>query len=294
MLASGARGRGFESRHSDHSPAIVTQRLNRVIAVVADFHAKCQGGDVTGSLFAELKTVAEMLQEDYTSDEMSFVLSAPELAAIKTELPLLVARMETELEKAEGARQLARLEEHGAQAFDDFILYDKYKNLVRKEWLLYQNLHTDEELRGMRFLFAGCGGMPLTAIGMAKTYGVRVDCCDIDDEACRIAAGMIGRLGLQDKMRVHHQSAMEIDYSPYDVVIVANLVQPQLQVLARLSSFENVRAVIVRRVNGLVSLLYSGVNPEGLQPIGLELVATADPNDRTSVHQSVLLKRCTD
>jgi hypothetical protein len=292
VLASGARGRGFESRHSDHSPDIVSPRLSRVIKAVAGFHAKCRSGGVTDRLFAELKIVAEMLQEDYTPAEMSAVLSAPELAIIKTELPLLVARMETELEKAEGQKQLARLAEQGARAFDDFILYDKYKNLVRKEWLLYQKLHTDEELRGMRFLFAGCGGMPLTAIGMAKTYGVRVDCCDVDAEACRIASGMIERLGLQGQMRVTHESALKIDYSPYDVVIVANLVQPQLQALARISSFENVRAVIVRRVNGLVSFMYSGVNPEGLRPLGLELAATADPNDRTSVHQSVLLRRC--
>jgi hypothetical protein len=203
----------------------------------------------------------------------------------------MVAKMETELEKAEGRRQVNILETEGIAGFEKFIFNDKYKNLVRKEWLLYQMLYADMELRQMRFVFAGCGGIPLTAVRMAETFGVRVDCYDIDPEAAQLAGRIVRQLNLTDKMNVYHGNALDIDYSRYDVVIVANLAQPQMKILAHIARHENIKAVIVRRVIGLVSLMYSSFVPEDLQGIGLQLVSTADPNDKRSVHQSFLLKR---
>lgn len=262
-----------------------------MIAAVTGFAEKIpavlKADPVPHTLFAELKAVAELLQEDYTPSEADEILSCPEISAIKSGLPGLVAKMETELEKAEARRQVAILEAAGVAGLDQFILYDKYKNLVRKEWQLYRQFYTEAELRQMRFAFAGCGAMPMTAIGMAHVFGVSVDCYDVDEGAYQLADRIVSLSGVQGKIGVYHGNALDIDYSRYDVVIVANLAQPQMEILGNIARHGNVRAVIVRQVTGLVSLLYSSFERSGLQ--GLRLAGAADPHDKKSVHQSVIL-----
>jgi hypothetical protein len=184
---------------------------------------------ISNALFADLKAVSLLLQEDYSPAEMEQILSRPEIIAIQSVLPAMVAKIETELEKAEAQKQLDLLEAESTRGLEDFVFYNHYKNLVRKEWLLYQRLYTDAELRRMRFVFAGCGAMPMTAIGMAETFGVPVDCYDIDLEASRLADKMMTRLGLKNKMGIYHGNALDIDYSRYDIVILANLARPQMQ-----------------------------------------------------------------
>lgn len=282
---------GQQLRQESACPA----RIQKLAEQVCKLHHKAASAieqrEIFDNLFADLKATAEMLQENYTPEELSALFDSPEISAISVTLPKLVAKLETELEKVEGLKQLHRLEQQGPDGLENFILYDKYKNLVRKEWLLYQSLYSDESLREMKFLFAGCGGMPMTAIGMAKTMGVQVDCYDIDFEACQLAHSLVQKLGMQNKMSVFHGDALDIDYTRYDIVVVANLAQPQMKILSRIAAHDNIKALIVRRVNGPVSLMYSSFDPDSLSEIGLELVTTADPNDKKSVHQSVLLRR---
>lgn len=284
---------------SEDSPAgskagnpCITFRQERVISTVRHFadriYKAIEAHQISNDLFMELKFAAEMLQQKYSLADTTAILDALEKQHIPQMLPKSVAFLETELEKTEAVRQLGTMKtEDGFLA--SFILFDKYKNLVRKEWMLLQHLYSHVQLCAMKFAFVGCGAMPLTAIGLAERFGVSVDCFDTDPEVCKLAADLAARTPQAKVVRIMRQNGLEIDYSLYDVVFVANLVQPRSAVLKRIAGFNNVKALMTRRVRGLVSLMYSSLDEQALADLGLMFKAESDPNDRTSIHQSILL-----
>ena len=265
-------------------------RVDRVVEDVRAYADKVRRSLMVGKVdkeqYAELKRIAEMLQENYTAAEKAEILNR--LGHEGRKLPEYMGRMETQLEMVQMRDLLASPD----FSLDNFIMLDKYRNLVRKEWnLLCGGVAPSKDLEKMKFAFVGCGAMPLTAVGFVTEHGVSIDCFDVDPEAVKLASAMCERLGIDDKMRVQKADALQIDYSAYDVVFIANLVQPRRQAFNRVAAFDNVKGVITRRVDGLVTLIYSNLSDADMNAAGLQRHSTSDPADKTSVCLSTLLQR---
>lgn len=280
------------SSHSSYDP--VADKAQAIVRDVLSFRNEIETllamEAVRQPDIAKLKYLVELLHETEDPvlvDKVSMLL-APYMAQLER-LPPLVGLFEGTLEKEEAHRQITLLRAAGRDALASFVFFDKYKHLVRKEWALLETIASDADLRHMRFAFVGCGAMPMTALGMADNFGVSVDCYDVDPQACVYARELTSLAGLEDKVRILHQNGIGIDYSPYDVVLVANLVKPRMCALAAVAKYRNVKAIITRRANGLVSLMYSSLDPDQLSGMGLRYAANASKNDKTSVHQSILL-----
>ena len=242
-----------------------------------------EGALACDKLFPELKKVAELMQKPHDAATAEIILQ--QLDELCHKLPVKTAALETSLEKD----QMRVLIAEGKSTLTDFIFYDKYKNLVRKEWALLREIYSEKDLKNMRYAFVGCG-MPLTALGFADVHDIDLDCYDIDPQVVDLARNTVGIFGMSDKLRVMQAHALEIDYTDYDVVFIANLVQPRVPVLQRLAAFKNIKGIITRRVSGIVSLIYSSLDENLLDELGLYRAVLAE-NDKTSVHQSMLLMR---
>lgn len=263
------------------------KRTEAVIQAVLNFHAKTQTNLIHEGLFKDLREISDLLQQDYLPHEIDDILNDPRIRPLKSSFSQVVSQLETRLEIVQCAEYVADAQA-APHKLNDFVFLQKYQSLVEKEWALYESLSTLSP-SSARFAFVGCGAMPLTAIGMAKNYNVSVDCFDINPDAVRLAKALVKELGLEDKVMCQHTNGLDINYAPYDIVIVANLAQPQRDILERIATHKNVKAVIVRIVEDLVTLLYPSINLETVHETGWKMATRVKPGDKRSVHQSVLL-----
>lgn len=266
---------------------VALKRTEAVIQAVFNLHAKTKTSLIHEGLFKDLREVSDLLQQDYAPNEIATILNDPRILPLKGSFSQVVSQLETRLEIAQCAEYVAD-SQTALHKLNDFVFLQKYQSLVEKEWALYERLPTLSPLTA-RFAFVGCGAMPLTAIGMARNYNVPVDCFDVNPDAVQLAKVLVKELGLEDKVTCQHVNGLDINYAPYDIVIVANLAQPQGDILKRISTHQNVKAVIVRIVEDLVTLLYPSINLEKVHEVGWKVATRVTPGDKRSVHQSVLL-----
>ena len=106
-----------------------------------------------------------------------------------------------------------------------------------------------------------------------------------------LAADIVRKLGVDDKVGLYLGNALDVDYCQYDAIVVANIARPQMKILAEIAKCGNVKMVIARQVLGLVALMYSSYDADDFKGVGLDIVTNVDPNDKKSIHQSVLLKK---
>lgn len=102
-----------------------------------------------------------------------------------------------------------------------FPYYQNYLDLVQLEFFSLKGC-TQHQIH--HFLFVGGGPLPLTAIILAKEYGVSVTVLDYDHDACLASKLLISKLGLQNQINIINQDGSSyLDYGKYDVISVAAL-----------------------------------------------------------------------
>jgi len=102
-----------------------------------------------------------------------------------------------------------------------FPYFQNYLDLTKLEYFSIKGC-TEHEVH--HYLFVGGGPLPMTAIVLAKIYGVRVTIIDYDKQACKISEELISKLELGDLIYIVNQDgAVFNDYGKYDVVFVAAL-----------------------------------------------------------------------
>ncbi len=86
-----------------------------------------------------------------------------------------------------------------------------------------------------RVLNIGCGGIPFTAIQIAKRTGARVWAVDRDRKAVEVATRCIASLNLEDQVTVLQLDGRDSIDFPFDVALVALQAEPKKEILANLA-----------------------------------------------------------
>ncbi len=106
----------------------------------------------------------------------------------------------------------------------------RYHQVIRKEIELAQITDSDQILN------IGCGGIPYTAIHMAKFTGARVIAIDRDQEAVEAAQNCVSSLKMQDQVTVAKADGTEKIPFSFNVAIAALQCEPKDKILENLMS----------------------------------------------------------
>lgn len=163
-------------------------------------------------------------------------------------------RHETELE-FKHTRQLLKAN-NPKREIQKYPLINRYKKFLRAEARMARLQ------KGDSVIFLGCGPLPLSAIILAKEYGVKVTGIDICPRCCALAKKIIKRLGMEENITILQADARDI---PADakVVWIAALTHPKSAILENLSKGNP--TIIARTAFGLRTLLYEPIDEESLR-----------------------------
>lgn len=133
---------------------------------------------------------------------------------------------------------------------EDYLLYDRFKDLVKNELELMEE-HSFESV-----LFIGSGPFPITAIFLHLYTGKVIDCLEIDKDAADISNTILEKIGLQDKIRIHVGNGCTFDLSHYDVILNALLAKPKVGILQNIRKTNKNARLLCRTSYGLRKLVY--------------------------------------
>jgi SAM-dependent methyltransferase len=248
-------------------PAVTLHRLYRQLAA----QASLAPGPVVDALFGrlvDLVTTASLPAVQRLVDD-------PVVQAIQPRLHQLCARAETELESAWAERVMAS--DQPCEELERFPYYGNYGQLTRLEWYAIGGVTT---CRPRRVAFVGSGPLPLSAMLLARDYGVTVTSYDRDPGAVEQGRRLAAALGLAG-LTFHRADACRCpDLRGYDVVILAALVgmnaPEKRRVLRQLYARLRPGALLAARsAHGARTLLYPALDLGALE--GLELLAVLHP-----------------
>lgn len=149
---------------------------------------------------------------------------------------------------------------------EKFPYYQNYVDLVKWEVnLLGEYLNKLPK----KILFVG-SGLPMSAIIMAKNFGIQIDCIDIDLEVVNKSKEIAKKLSL-DSVNFTCVDFYQIkDFSGYDVVVVPALLADQK--LGFSPVFDHLRlflttgqTVLCRHGHGLTELFYKNISDQEFQ-----------------------------
>jgi hypothetical protein len=175
-----------------------------------------------------------------------FLLSTPELARERDQLPILCGLAECEMEKYWARYLISR----PVCDLAEFWYFPEYTELCSAELDLFKTRHQFEQIS-----FLGSGALPLTAFLLARHCpDTKIVCVDLDDEACDLSEQLSRKLGLKNQVEVRRMDALT--YAPIDneLVICASLLQGREQVYRNLYNHDG--ALIVRDSEGPYQYLY--------------------------------------
>lgn len=102
-----------------------------------------------------------------------------------------------------------------------FPYIKNYSDLTRLEWFSFQGCQTH---KNHNVLFVGGGPMPLTAIMLAREFGVPSTVLDCDGIAVKLSKKLIDRLGLTAMIKIRLVDARQFEnYDHFSVIFVAAL-----------------------------------------------------------------------
>jgi nicotianamine synthase-like protein/acetyltransferase (GNAT) family protein len=115
----------------------------------------------------------------------------------------------------------------GEAALSDYVLYNRFEELVRRELALV----SDTSLQ--RILFVGNGPLPVSAIHAHLQTGVPVDCVARDEQAFAISAQALEACDLSRAIHVF-SSKSQYDLADYNLIVIEIQAEPGRNILKRL------------------------------------------------------------
>lgn len=198
------------------------------------------------------------------------VLNDARIQRILPHLRELCSTGEYELE-LDWARRIAAAD-YPVAMLERFPYYRNYQKLTDLE---YQALRLGGRRRIRRVLFVGSGPLPLSAVLLARQYGIFVDGIDSDEAAVAVSQQLVRQLGLSDLLQIRQADAATFaNYRQYDAVFLAALVGLEAEVKRTIAAViqDQMRPgslLVMRSAHGLRQLLYPVIEPEemeGLMP----------------------------
>ena len=148
-------------------------------------------------------------------------------------------------------------EEHLAQQLLDaddpwtmlksFPLYSRYEALIKGQMELIP------DLPGKKWVFIGCGPVPMSLILMSHFYGTRSLGLDASKDSIQLAKGVIKSLGLESHIEIVHGDDFILKDLDWDAVLVAALAEPKERI------FGNLRTLLAQQKRH-VPIIYKNYN----------------------------------
>lgn len=140
-----------------------------------------------------------------------------------------------------------------------------------------------------RVAFVGSGPFPETALSLMQAFGCSLTCIDNNPEAVVLSSRLLKGGGVNDRVSVFFQNAVDYSFAGYTHVWIAALARPKREILERVcATADQDVTVVCRTVNGMRQFLYESANDFVLQHF--DIVDKVIDLTRTS-HYALVLRR---
>jgi hypothetical protein len=225
---------------------------------------------------AALSALVQGVMDGGPPGEAARVLTDPRIGSIRAALVQRLALAEGAMER-HWARGFCQRRALTAADFGEFTYWDCYRHLVETE---LGSLGPHLGLGNAEgFAFVGAGPLPLSAILMHVSTGLKVTCLDVDAEAYSLAQVLVRRAGLTG-IEVRCTGGAHYDYAPHPVVIIASLVPDKAEVMRCVRATRPGGLVALRSAEGLCTLLYDPVDETELAALGCGYLGRTRHNPR--------------
>jgi len=122
------------------------------------------------------------------------------------------------------------------------LLYiDNYMESIQNEIQL-ANISGNHKILNM-----GCGSIPATCILIAKETNAKITGIDKNLKSVKCAKIIISKLKLDDKVEIKHSDAMNFQLNDFDIIIIANGINPYYDVLEHVAKNMKDDAIVIFR-----------------------------------------------
>lgn len=196
------------------------------------------------------------------------------------------SEMESYLEKCASLRFSEGCRDNMSEAMGSL---DDYSLLLQQEWQIMTSAMRSEKVSTLfpRVAFVGSGALPVSALILSEKYNLDVVCVDNDEEAVSLSKEIFSR-SHSKKIVAFESGGQDFDYSGIDIVFLASLAQPKLEILKQIKKF-SVRGVITRDPIGPYDAFYEPVDQKILTQAGFEITTSSAPAENV-MHRSLFLK----
>lgn len=242
---------------------------------------------------AALGRLVEVLMQKYSAVQIAAIMDDERVMCRRPTLLARLSAAETAMERF-WAERFTRMPGLCLANLVEFTYWTNYQRLVGNELRTLERSHAclsvmasqspcSAECKGEEcgsVVFVGAGPLPLSAILLHTTTGLRVHCVDIDSEACELTGKLLHKLGLHN-MHVIHADGGVLEYNGVSAIFIASLVSDKERVIRRIRARNTNAVIALRSSEGLSTLLYEPVNTRALEASGFRTVAQTPPDRKT-------------
>ncbi len=169
--------------------------------------------------------------------------------------------------------------------------WNAYINLVSEELSMLRRLTELDQADRTTVVFVGSGPMPLSPILLHLLGRVEVICLEIDPAAYRASRALLERMELANKVRVLLVDGAAFDYSAYNQVFVASLVDNKAAVLERIRLTSPAPLAAVRTAAGIKQVMYEAIDESELMERGWRMLSCTSPDDTLVMNSTLFIDR---
>lgn len=235
--------------------------------------------------------LSQQLRAYYSPGEVKAVLSHEYMVLNQRMLQDKLSQAEFLAELAD-SKHTVRAEDAALDIVTRLPYWTIYIALVSEELsTLRQFIRQDDRMENSPIVFVGSGPIPLSPIILHLFSNVEVICLDIDPAACEASCSVLEKMGLWTKVSVIMKNGAEFDYSPYNRIFVASLVQNKLAVLGQISRTSQSPLVAVRTAEGMRQIMYEAIDESQLNMQGWRVAARTWPDANLVINSTLFLER---
>jgi len=139
-----------------------------------------------------------------------------------------------------------------------FILIEKIAIKYSRFLSLYINFYNEMTIKEInlanitkddKILHLGCGSIPATSILLARETNAKVTGIDINNKSINEAKLTISKLNLGNKPEIIHSNALNYSMNLFDVIVISQGINPNIDVLNHISKNMKSKARILYRTS---------------------------------------------
>ena len=161
-----------------------------------------------------------------------------------------------------------------------FPLYPRYDTLIRNQ------IKAGHITNKSRFVFIGCGAVPMSLILLSRLYGIHSIGLESSMETTKLSTKVIQSLGLEKEVEIIHSDDLDLEKFDWDIALVAALAEPKARIFKSLGRVLKKREnafVIFRTYTGMRAVLYEPVQVADIKGFKIvkEILPTGMVNNTT-------------